>query len=340
MFLDFGVVRDATEQRELTKKGVVIGTPRYMSPEQIFQLSRVDARSDLYSVGVVLFECITGRAPFLASTIGEVLQMHAECAAPSIAELVPDASPAIVRIARRALEKSPHDRYPNAEAMLKAVRTARSELERAVPPKAPARNIVEILPAPAAATSAELEVERPAPISQPGAVDTMVEQKRSSYRPLAGAALAAAAVIAIALLARDVRREEPVMAVAPVAILEQGRVDQDPIEPEPIKEQMAAATPIEEVKPAPRASVRRKSRSNRASASHRRMDTVAVQRQLELALLRSPDNAALYKEMGDVYLQVGNRLGALAAYRRYLALDPKGASAKPVRARLVALTKN
>ncbi|MFF5297613.1 diguanylate cyclase [Paractinoplanes globisporus] len=102
-----------------------VGTFLYSSPEQSGLLKRpVDGRSDLYSLGVVLFECLTGRLPFEASDVGELLRLHLTAPVPDLAELSPGIDPVLAAAVARLLAKDPDDRYPDAGALLAALRAA------------------------------------------------------------------------------------------------------------------------------------------------------------------------------------------------------------------------
>lgn len=134
--LDFGIakwVRDEeTELDQLeTLAGTVFGTPRYMSPEQA-QGGALDARSDLYSLGVMLFHMLTGRAPFTDDDAVVVMAKHIKDAPPPLSEVAPEVEiPAPVEaVVRRALEKSPENRPATAEQMLSDLEAA-SQLSRA-----------------------------------------------------------------------------------------------------------------------------------------------------------------------------------------------------------------
>ncbi len=119
--LDFGIaqIQEPGEGRRLTQTGVVFGTPDYMSPEQAAQLP-LDARSDLYSVGVMLYEMLTGRHPFQAATPPAMAQAQVVQAPPPMAERCPpglEVSPALEALVMRALAKSPDDRFQAAGEM-------------------------------------------------------------------------------------------------------------------------------------------------------------------------------------------------------------------------------
>jgi diguanylate cyclase (GGDEF)-like protein len=94
------------------------GTFDYCAPEQAGMLARpVDGRSDLYALGVVLFECATGKLPFRSDDVGELIRMHATTPAPDVRTARPDCSERLAGIIGRLLAKDPDDRYPDAESV-------------------------------------------------------------------------------------------------------------------------------------------------------------------------------------------------------------------------------
>lgn len=123
--LDFGIAKvigDEVDQH-LTQTGVVMGTAEYMSPEQA-RSDPIDARTDLYAVGVILFEMLTGRVPFRANGFMGTLSKHIMESPPSPRQLAPLAniSRALERVMLKALAKEPGDRFQSAEAFAKALR--------------------------------------------------------------------------------------------------------------------------------------------------------------------------------------------------------------------------
>jgi diguanylate cyclase (GGDEF)-like protein len=132
--LDFGVVKQLAVDMEFTHAGSTLGSPLFMSPEQIQDLD-IDGRSDLYSLGVVLFQLLTGRVPFNASTPLQVVMKHLTEPVPSLAEANTNINPPQVLedLVQRALKKTPDQRFSNAKEMLQALTAA----EQALPPIEP-----------------------------------------------------------------------------------------------------------------------------------------------------------------------------------------------------------
>ncbi|HEY4183037.1 MAG TPA: serine/threonine-protein kinase [Kofleriaceae bacterium] len=129
--LDFGIAKlapglDANSPRTAT--GALLGTPAYMAPEQISGAQLVDSRTDIYAAGVVLFEIVTGRAPFTGETLFDLMRAHLEQTPPNPRSLRPDLTVALEHVILRAMEKDPARRFQTAMEMADAIRAASVEL--------------------------------------------------------------------------------------------------------------------------------------------------------------------------------------------------------------------
>jgi serine/threonine-protein kinase len=111
---DFGIARAASAKENLTQTGAVMGTATYFSPEQA-QGHAVDPRSDVYALGVVLYEMVAGRPPFQGDNPVSVAYKHVREEPPPLRELAPGVPPAYASVVEMAMEKSPADRYASAE---------------------------------------------------------------------------------------------------------------------------------------------------------------------------------------------------------------------------------
>ena len=125
LVVDFGIARAATAAAgetvsggTLTTIGLAIGTPAYMSPEQAAGQSSVDARADLYAVGVLAYEMLAGRAPFGGSTPQSILAAQVTHAPPSLTSIAPDVPATLAAAIMRCLEKDPDQRWQSADEML------------------------------------------------------------------------------------------------------------------------------------------------------------------------------------------------------------------------------
>ena len=123
VLLDFGIARAvaASGSDRLTRSGIAVGTSTYMSPEQITAVQELDLRSDLYSLGCVLFECLAGQPPFSHRNEAVVLQLHLTQPAPDLRTLRPDTPAEVALGIARALAKAPEERWQSAAAMREAL---------------------------------------------------------------------------------------------------------------------------------------------------------------------------------------------------------------------------
>jgi serine/threonine-protein kinase len=123
---DFGIARSLDVDHGMTLTGTVIGTSNYIAPEQASGRS-VDERTDVYSLGVVLFELLTGDVPFPGESFVAVAMRHVHEQPPWVAELRPDVPPRVAQAVDRALAKDPDERFPSMATMVAELRACLDE---------------------------------------------------------------------------------------------------------------------------------------------------------------------------------------------------------------------
>ena len=200
---DFGIAKLAEGAAHFTGTGTIVGTPAYMSPEQCSGLP-VDARSDIYSLGIVLYEMLTGAVPFEAETPLAVVLKQVQEALPSPRNLNPAIPEAVEKVMFRALAKEPDHRYQSAQdfadALREAVRTFGQEETMSLP--GPVRQ--------APAVAATQPAARTAPVKAP---------RKRSWLPWAGIAVVVViAAVAAGLMFLTGGNEEPRSAATSPAV--------------------------------------------------------------------------------------------------------------------------
>ncbi len=120
--IDFGLSKDAALAMEVTDHGTIFGTPHYMSPEQGHG-EPIDARSDLYSLGVMLFEMLAREKPFVSDNPMAIIYKHRKLPIPALPAQVAMFQPLVAKL----LGKTPDERYPDAAAVAEAIRAAARE---------------------------------------------------------------------------------------------------------------------------------------------------------------------------------------------------------------------
>lgn len=125
--MDFGVARVADATR--TRTGVVLGTPTFMSPEQLSGQT-IDGRSDLYSLGVSLFQLLTGQLPYRNDSMAALMRAIGRETAPNVCSIRPDLPPALGDIVALALEKHPGTRYASGQQMAEDLRAVAQSLQK------------------------------------------------------------------------------------------------------------------------------------------------------------------------------------------------------------------
>jgi tRNA A-37 threonylcarbamoyl transferase component Bud32 len=183
---DFGIARSLDPGQELTQTGTLLGTSDYIAPEQASG-QPVDARSDQYSLGVLLYELLTGEVPYPADSFMAVAMRHLRDPVPSVRERRPDVPDRVDEIVARAMAKRPEDRFPSTEAMMAAIEAALADTGEGA-----GRN---------EATGVLSRVERPSPGQSAARRGPRRRQRRSRFAPLLLALLVVAAgAVALGLI--------------------------------------------------------------------------------------------------------------------------------------------
>lgn len=119
--LDFGIAKRLGSVQDATRTGAIVGSPNYMSPEQLRSSKRVDHRADLWSLAVILYRCITGKLPFTGPEIADlILQICAE-PIPKASAVQPDLNADVDRFFERALDRNPENRFQSASTFFEAL---------------------------------------------------------------------------------------------------------------------------------------------------------------------------------------------------------------------------
>ncbi|HEX6243246.1 MAG TPA: serine/threonine-protein kinase [Polyangiales bacterium] len=188
--LDFGISKlEEDERSRLTKSGMMMGTPFYMSFEQINSQRDLDLRVDVYAMGVIMYEALAGRVPYPAESVGALAIQMMSGPPASLGELRPDLSPQLVEVVMRAIARERDQRYPNMQSLIEALAPfVREELSLSM---TPARGSVRLPESAAGSVSLRLGVGdaktlRSTPAGR-GEGKLHVDEDDESARPTTGA---------------------------------------------------------------------------------------------------------------------------------------------------------
>ncbi|MEM7334825.1 MAG: serine/threonine-protein kinase [Chloroflexota bacterium] len=245
---DFGITRLMNDQT-ITVEGSMVGTPAYMSPEAVIG-ERVDGRADIYSVGVILYEMVTGRTPYEGATPLSLVVKQVHEPLPSPLEFKPDLAVPMVHLIEKALSKEINGRYQTASEFLQGIQQTQNQLNLPIVGATMARTTMPALP--------QIETPPPPQPEKPTVVKPSAQSTTSGFdwkkaAPFIGGGLVLLAIIAGFLLSRGgnngqvdaIPTETAVAAVAdPTTVVE---AEQPPVEdPTPTE-----VDPVEDDTPPP-----------------------------------------------------------------------------------------
>ena len=260
--LDFGIaklLRDREPRSVKTHSGALIGTPRYMSPEQCRSAKSVDGRSDIYALGCIVYELILGVAPFDYDTWGELVGAHLHEDPPSPTDLDPTLPPAVDTLLVKMLQKSPEDRHRSMLELAQSLEVLLRELGVAPVRITPAAGIKRPASRPSMRDARSTDPTLPAAVpvdkspsqnkNVPMAVDDTIAPSASRSSPARPArrapwialALAFVGVVGIAIAVLALRGKDDAVPESHIVIDDR----RDLVEPQPVVAADAAEVPVD-----------------------------------------------------------------------------------------------
>ena len=203
---DFGIARTLDVDEALTQTGTVLGTGQYLSPEQA-NGGRGDERSDQYSLGVVMFELLTGEVPYSGGSLMAIAMKHVNDPVPSVRERRPEVPSRLDSVVACAMAKSPEDRFPSMQAMVTALEACLADLPDDDRFRERQEDTGVMAPLPAPTVSPSRTVATPPPPARP---DRERPRRRAGGPRLLVLLLGIAGVIAAGLIALEATRDDGV----------------------------------------------------------------------------------------------------------------------------------
>ncbi len=232
---DFGIAKIVTETKGLTQTGTAMGTPAYMSPEQ-WQGKQIDSRSDLYALGILLFEMLSGQQPFRADTPYAMMHMHVHETPPLLRTFKADLPASVELVLQKALAKNREQRFQSASEMaaaLKVAFTGKTPPGIAIPEPppqadertAPAFELPTAIPAPGLTT----RPTTPGPMTMAAPTASADQRRGASRLPLLAGLIVVLAVIGgvVLLLTSNGRGDSDVSKTSTALALRQAQIALD-----------------------------------------------------------------------------------------------------------------
>ncbi len=309
--VDFGIAKAATgDAQQVTKTGVVVGTPEYMSPEQLTG-EEVDGRSDVYSLALVAFHMLSGSLPFLAASTQTSIVMRLTDEPKSLAEVKPDVpwTAEVQAVMSMALARKPGERHATAREFGRALHAA---IERMPQPAAGTNATVAIdavEPAPAPDTSAAAPRAAPSTARAAPPAPTAPKQRELTIAAAAAGVLVVIAIVAVMLMRRGGggSAESSPAFVQGVAAYREGRREE-------ASQRFRAAVADAPDDPMPHVYLARIAREGN--------DLVTANTEAVMAVQLGPENGAALRELASISFVQQNFTGARTFYARAIKADP------------------
>ena len=314
---DFGLARIAQAGESTLSSDSLLGTPHYMSPEQAKGVKELDAGTDIYSLGVVIYELVVGRLPFSADTPFAIIHDHIYTPLPMPHDVNPSVPEAIERVLLKALAKERADRYPDVAAMVAAFRDAAATADQAstaLPHAVPVSPSV-VTPSATARKGSAPEVAAGTVVSPPAAVPAPATPAKTGYQFQWWHALIALVVIGACLFGlfavnrlRNRAQREATAVATSIAPTPPG-----PVTPLPPKESPLPPTPARTAEsPPPRGDVKALLEEAEHLLNDKRIDEAAAL--LDKAIGINPDDIGVWLAAGDMTFSHGRFMLALEKY--------------------------
>ncbi|MBF8282590.1 MAG: hypothetical protein HW378_1505 [Anaerolineales bacterium] len=314
---DFGLARIAQAGESTLSSDSLLGTPHYMSPEQAKGVKELDAGTDIYSLGVVIYELVVGRLPFSADTPFAIIHDHIYTPLPMPHDVNPSVPEAIERVLLKALAKERADRYPDVAAMVAAFRDAAATADQAstaLPHAVPVSPSV-VTPSATARKGSAPEVAAGTVVSPSAAAPAPATPAKTGYQFQWWHALIALVVIGACLLGlfaaariRNRAQREATAVATSIAPTPPG-----PVTPLPPKESPLPPTPARTAEsPPPRGDVKALLDEAEHLLNDKRIDEAAAL--LDKAIGINPDDIGVWLAAGDMTFSHGHFMLALEKY--------------------------
>lgn len=339
--IDFGIAMDVggglAGAQKLTRTGVILGTPHYLSPEQA-RGDELDIRSDLYALGVVLYEAVCGRAPFESGSLSAIMASVLRDDRPSVTTFFPECPAGFAQILDKAIRRDPDERFQSPVELAEALAAFANEagLERGDSALGSVELTSKMTLPWELRNLARCESPSPRSPRAPALAPTLPALRPAPERRMAKLVAAGALLFALPLagLLHDGASAE---AAAPADKRALAMVEPTDAEPSPVTDQEDAPPPEPEVEPEPAPEPSAEALERRAHQAYVRGRLERARGLYARATRSDPELADAWRGYGLVSARLGRSAEARRALNRYLRLAPGASDAGAVRETLASL---